>query len=298
MRPDNQRGVTLIELMATISILAIITGAAIPLLSSSLDAHNHGIERSRLHHEGLLAMETMTSRVKRSTFLLIPNAHNTTRDILAISGFINDDNDYYFNDPLFPRYDEDFSHDMNGDGQHGIAGYDDDGDGDIDEWAEWGNGGDDDEDTIVHLKVNDDPLDGKDNDGDGNIDEDCDGDANGDGAPGIAGMDDDGDGTVDEGDIGDDDEDGTSAEAGLIPEIYYWDTGTNELVKHVPFTNSTRTLASHVSHFQVDYETPDATHGPRIQIALTLTGDDGESIQFLEYVYPRNILQKTGKRVR
>ena len=33
-------------------------------------------------------------------------------------------------------------------------------------------------------------------------------------------------------------------------------------------------------------------------IALTLTDDDGYSIQFFEYVYPRNVMQNTGKRVR
>ena len=256
MRLACQKGVTLVELIITVSIMAIIAGAAMPLLSTSLDAHNQGMARSRLYHEGLLAMENLTSRAKRCTFLLIPNAHNTTRDILAVSGFINDDDDYYFNDPLFPRYDEDFSYDMNEDGKHGIQGYDDDGDGAIDEWPMSWAGGDDDEDAFWDWEVNEDPLDGIDNDGDGNIDEDCNGDASGDGAPGIAGMDDDGDGTVDEGDIGDDDEDGSLAEVGLIPEIYYWDTGTGELRKHVPYLNDTQTLSAHVTDFEGHLRSP------------------------------------------
>ena len=293
MRLVCQKGLTLVELIITVSIMAIIVSAAIPLLSSGINAHNNGMARSRLYHEGMLAMETMTHRVRRCTFLLIPNAHNTTRDILAISGFVNDDDDYYFNNPLFPKYDEDFGWDMNGDGKHGIEGYDDDGDGDTDEWPMSWNGGDDDEDAFWNWEVNEDPLDGKDNDGDGNIDEDCNGDANGDGTPGIAGMDDDGDGMVDEGDIADDDEDGSLAEVGLIPEIYYWDAGTGELKKHVPYLNDTQTLSTHVTDFEVLYEAPE-----RIRIKVELTGDDGGTVEFMEYVHPRNTYQRVGKRVR
>jgi hypothetical protein len=182
---------------------------------------------------------------------------------------------------------------MNSDGKHGIAGYDDDGDGEIDKWSNFWGAGDDDEDAFAPEGVNEDPLDGKDNDGDGNIDEDCGWDFNADGWPGAHGMDDDGDGTVDEGDIGDDDEDGILTELGLIPEIYYWNTGASELMKHVPYLNETKTMSTHVTFFQVTFEAPE-----RILIELTLTGDDGESIQFVEYVYPRNTFQKTGKRVR
>ena len=291
MKRANEKGVTLVELLVTIAIMAIIATAAIPLLSSSLDAHNHGMARSRLYHEGLLAMENMTSGVRRCTFLLIPNAHNTTRDILAISGDINDDDDYYFDDPLFPRIDEDMNQDMNEDGDNGIKGIDDDGDGFIDEGFGFE---DDDEDGVS----NEDPLDGIDNDGDGNIDEDCGWEADNDGAPGISGIDDDQDGQVDEGSIADDDEDGSFAETGNIPIIYSFNSGTGTLIQSIPYTGETADLSTHVTQFLVTYEAPDATHGPRIQIALTLTGDDGESIQFVEYAYPRNILQKTGKRVR
>ena len=292
MRRINEKGLTLVELLVAITIMGIIATAAIPLLSTCLDVHSQGNARSRLYQEGLLAMERMTSGVRRCTFLLIPNAHNTTRDILAFSGFVNDDDDYYFNDPLFPKYDEDLNYDMNEDMEPGIRGYDDDGDGAIDEG--FFNQGDDDEDGVF----DEDPIDGLDNDGDGNIDEDCGIDTNNDGAPGIAGIDDDQDGEVDEGSVWDDDEDGSFAEVGLIPVIYSFDSGTGTLTESVPYTGETTNLSTHVTQFQVTYEAPDATHGPRVQIALTLTGDDGESVQFVEYAYPRNILQKTGKRVR
>ena len=57
MRLACQKGLTLVELIITVSIMAIIVGAAMPLVSSSLDAHNNGMARSRLYHEGMLAIE-------------------------------------------------------------------------------------------------------------------------------------------------------------------------------------------------------------------------------------------------
>jgi len=293
MTRPTESGLTLVELLVTLTIMGIIAAAAMPLLSTSLEANRQGTARSQLYQEGLLAMEQMTSGVRRCTFLLIPNAHKTTRDILAFSGFVNDDDDYYFEDPLFPRIDEDIGSDMNDDGKKGIAGIDDDDDGLIDENSAWFPN-DDDED----ISVDEDPIDGIDNDGDGNIDEDCWWDTNADGKPGIAGMDDDGDGEVDEGPQGDDDEDGSLDEIGIIPVVYSYNSGTHILTESVPYTGETTDLSTHVTQFQITYEAPDATHGPRVQVALTLTGDDGESVQFVEYAYSRNTLQRTGKRVR
>jgi len=286
MKRLNHKGLTLVELLFATAILGIIAAAAIPLLSVLLESHKNGSARFQLYHEGLIAMERMTEGVRRSTYLLIPNAHNPTRDILAFSGYVNDDNDFYFDDSRFPRIDEDPNFDMNEDGNHGIVGVDDDGDGFIDE----GSGSSDDDERGLW---DEDPIDGVDNDGDGNIDEDCGGDSNNDGAPGIAGIDDDGDGQVDEGSQYDDDEDGTLTEVGLIPVIYYFDSGTNQLKTEIPYQGITKVLSDHVTAFQVNYEAPE-----KILIALTLTGDDGESITFTEYVYPRNTFQRTGKRVK
>jgi hypothetical protein len=234
-------------------------------------------------------MERMTDSVRRCTFLLIPNAHSPTRNILAVSGFVNDDNDFYFGDPLFPKIDEEIDQDMTKDGAKGIDGVDDDGDGSVDESGAWA---DDDEDNEFATS-NEDPLDGIDNDGDGNIDEDCPSDANADGSPGIAGMDDDGDGQVDEGFADDDDEDGNQFDAGLFPVIYLWNSATSTLTESMPNTGESVDLSTHVTLFQVTYEAPE-----RILIVLTLTGDDGESVTFTEYAHPRNTFQKIGKRVR
>jgi len=290
MRRTGEKGFTLVEVVMAVTIMGIIGAGATALVSSYLDSHAYATAKSGLYREGLMAMERMTDSVRRGTFLLIPNNHTQVRDILAVSGFVNDDNDYYFGDALFPRIDEDFSYDMNEDGLNGIGGIDDDGDGSVDEWSAFWGGGDDDEGTSF---ANEDPIDGIDNDGDGNVDEDCDGDENDDGEPGIAGMDDDGDGSVDEGGVGDGDEDGTLDEVGLIPTLFFVKSGTQNLWSKVPYTGTSRVLSRHVTSFQVTYQAPE-----RILITLTLTGDDGESITFTEYAYPRNTFQKIGKRVR
>lgn len=284
MNRHGKSGVTLIELIIAISIMSGIAVTAAALLSTSLRVHAYATDRSELHQEGSLAMARMTSGVRKCTFLLIPNAHNATRDILAFSGSVNEDDDYYFGDPLFPRIDEDLKKQMTDDGKAGILGEDDDGDGAVDE----GNMNDDDEDGMA----DEDPLDGIDNDGDGNIDEDTGDDGN------IAGMDDDADGQIDEGDSKDDDEDGTINEDPLNPIIYTFAIGINTLRETDTFADVTVDLSAHVTNFSVTYEAPDATHDPRIVIVLTLTGDDGESITFSEYVYPENTVQKNGKRVR
>lgn len=233
MRPTGEKGLTLVELLITLTIMGIIAVAAMPLLSTCLEAHSQGTDRSGLYQEGLLAMERMTGGIRRCNYLLIPNAHNITRDILAVSGLVNQYNEYYFGDPLFPRIDADFTSDMNDDSSNGIQGIDDDGDG-----------------------------------------------------------------QVDEGSNDDDDEDGSLDDSGLCPVIYSFDSATNALKETSKFDGTTTVLSNHITQFQVTYEAPDATHGPRVQVALTLTGGDGESIQFVEYAYPRNSLQKTGKRVR
>ena len=279
MRRSSERGMTLVELLLAITGMAIISTAATFFISTTLDIEVQGSYRSELYREGLFAMEKMKEGVKRCTYLLIPNAHSPTRPFLAISGSINEDNDFYFGDPLFPRIDEDPKKQMTDDGESGIIGVDDDGDTLTDESGM----NDDDEDGLT----DEDPLDGIDNDGDGNVDEDTDDDAN------VAGMDDDADGSVDEGDTRDDDEDGVVNEDSLNPLIYFYDSGTNTLTESIPSMGESTDLSTNVTFFQVTYEAPQ-----RILIELTLTGDDDSTIQFSEYVYIENTFQKLGKRVR
>ena len=142
-----------------------------------------------------------------------------------------------------------------------------------------------------------------DNDGDGSIDEDAGADMTGDDKAGMANVDDDGDGAVDEGDKEDDDEDGAKNEDPLNPPVYYV-LGGNELREKPPpdppgsDPGPGAVLSERVTGFAVTYEAPDTDHDPRISISLTLTDANGESVTFLECVCPRNIAQKTGRKVR
>ena len=285
MKRPGEKGITLLELLVAIGIMALIIPAAGGFLSSILQVGNEGDERSGLYNEGVMTMERLVKHVQTCTYLLIPNAHAPTRDLLAVSGFVNDDGDYYFGDTLFPRIDEDMAADMNADGCPGIKNIDDDGDGTVDD----GGSVDDDEDG----SNDEDALDGIDNDGDGLIDEDFALDMSNDGAPGKKGMDDDGDGTVDEGNFKDDDEDGSVEEDPINALLYLYDGGAKTLTETQSGTTSV-VLSTHVTTFQVTSGTTNSC----VLITLTLTGDDGETVTFSEYAYPRNVLQKTGKRVR
>ena len=287
MRISDEKGFTLAELLIAIAITGLIATAAVGILSTGLDTQIRGDVRSSLYQEGMMVMERMTDRVRRCTFLAIPNAHSQTRNILAISGFDNDDNDNYFDDPLFPRIDEDPPEDMNNDGAIGITGIDDDGDGSVDES---GSGILDDDEN---GDGNDDALDGTDNDLDGNIDEDMPADANNDGESGIAGMDDNGDSLVDNGlDQTDDDEDGAPNEDPFNAVIYWVPGGTTFREDH-PSSEENRILSERVTFFQVTWQAPN-----RILIEMSLTSVDNESVTFSEYACPRNTFQLTGKRVR
>jgi len=291
MRKPSERGMTLVELLLAVMGMAIISAGATFFLSTTLDIEVQGSARSELYREGLSAMETMKEEVKRCTYLLIPNAHSPVRPILAISGSINEDNDFYFGDPLFPRIDEDPHDDMIKDWGPGIVGWDDDGDTLVDEPAGSHSDWDDDEDGLE----NEDWIDGIDNDSDGNIDEDCTifGYYDHGTYVGLQGIDDDGDGSIDEGQPADTDEDGERHEDPLNPTIFHLVGGTNILRLTNPYLAQTVDLSTNVTFFQVTWEAPQ-----RILIELTLTGDDDSNIQFSEYVYIQNTFQKLGKRVR
>jgi prepilin-type N-terminal cleavage/methylation domain-containing protein len=286
MMRQSRYGMTLVELVIAIAIMAVIAGAATGILTSALQAEAHGMSKSQLHTEGLLAMERMSNAIRVSTSVLVPNAHTPSRDVLAVTGLINDDGDSYFNDPLFPRIDEDPGTELVDDNKTGIEGIDDDGDGSIDE----GGTNDDDEDGTA----DEDPINGIDDDGDGSLDEDPGSDVTDDGESGILGMDDDGDGTVDNGQTNkDDDEDGSFDEDPLDAVVYSFDSPTTTLTESVPATAASTPLSSQVTQFEAFFEGPE-----RIRLTLTLTGTDGENVTFVEYAFPRNVLQKTGKRVR
>lgn len=286
-----KRGFSLVELLLAITIMSFVAAVASVSVSVFLKSHAYSTSQTKVYSESVIAMERMGEGVRTSTFLLIPNGNATVRDVLAYSGGVNDDNDYYFGDPLFPRIDEDISADAGNDGQPGIDLLDDDGDSSTDEG---GDATDDDEDGVA----DEDPLDGLDNDGDGTIDEDGAADFDGDGSPGISGMDDDGDGFVDEGgDPTDDDEDGSSGEDSLNITAFRLSNG--DLLERSAIDGSETVIAENVTDFTVTYEPSVAgVSAPRVLISLSLDDGVSEPVTVTEYVYPRNTVQRTGKRVR
>jgi prepilin-type N-terminal cleavage/methylation domain-containing protein len=297
---EATKGFTLAEVLIAIAVMSALFVALAGLVHACLRAETVQTGKSSLYSDGMLAMERMTSGLKACTFLHIPNNHNNIRDILAFSGIVNDDGDSQFSDTLFPRIDEDLGSDMSNDAFPGLASYDDDGDGSVDETGglAWSDAIlDDDEDG----GFDEDWLDGVDNDGDGNIDEDLPADANSDLMPGVDNYDDDGDGSVDEGGGGsaqNDDEDDSTNEDAANSVVYSYNSGTNTLWEIFPDTGSSGILCNNVTAFSAVYSGPDCSQDPVISILLTLTDADGESITLTEVVYPRNIVQKWGKRVR
>ena len=92
----NKKGLTLVELLFAMGIFTLIAVGATGLLSASLDNHAHGNARYGLYQEGLMIMERMTGQVRQCTFLFFPNNFNPTTEVIAFSGLVNDDNDFYF----------------------------------------------------------------------------------------------------------------------------------------------------------------------------------------------------------
>lgn len=266
--PAVQRGFTLLELLITLAIAAVLIAGLAGVTSAALDALTDTRERNDLTRQARFALERMTRAVSRTRNLLLPLAENpatghseSIRDpgVLAVTldpeldrdgdGFPDADND---KDGLI---DEDWPSDMNDDGEDGLIGLDDDNAGDVDEDAPGDSFSkrDDDEDGTY----DEDPVDGVDNDGDGQVDEDAFSDMNSDGVPGLSGVDDDEDGLVDEGHLEDDDEDGVTNEDWL-DAVAYRLAGSQLLERHpnlnpgngADFTE--RVIAENVTTFQVE----------------------------------------------
>ena len=300
MKRDIATGFTLVELLVSLTTLALISVAATALLQACLQAQQVAAERTQLSGDALRVMEGIGGRLRYCTRLRLPNGNYPTTTILAFSGNTNDDGDFYGGDSRFPRCDEDSASDMQADDRPGVAGYDDDGDLRVDERLDNGTTGiwypedtaDDDEDG----SYNEDPLDGLDNDADGTIDEDQSGDMTADGKPGIRGFDDDADGTVDE-DVGiydlyDDDEDGLLSEDPENVEVYAFDRATGMLSVHTTDDGKTLALLDHVTQFDLAL-----TDGDRLRITIGLS-DGAHTVVPSEVFCLRNNRQRGGRRVR
>ena len=234
MRKENiyksERGLTLVELLISIAIISIITGALAQLTGGALDSWRDSKSKGDLLNTAQIVMERMVSKVRDTSWVLIPlkisdptdpgypTSSYFPRDILAVSGNIDNDND--------GLVDEDPGTDTTGDFYAGIMGIDDDNDGLTDE----GGVADDDESG----GSNEDAVDGIDNDFDGRVDEDSGGLFYGTGVG------------------NDDDRDYTNNEDPFDPLIYYLN-GTNLMerqnVKWV--TTSDNVIAENVTQFEI-----------------------------------------------
>ncbi|MBI2432722.1 MAG: hypothetical protein HYV26_07625 [Candidatus Hydrogenedentes bacterium] len=290
IRPISFAGITLVELIISVAILSLIAAAAAALLSTALQTQAYAEQRQNLNREAFQIMTRITEGLRKTSHVMVPNSHSANRPLLIFSANINQDGDVYQSNSLFPRFDEDMDEDMTNDSLPGVATIDDNGDLLTDLLLDT----DDDED----LALNEDRWDGLDNDGDGTIDEDVGNDASADNKAGVGVIDDDWDATIDEGSTQDDDEDAATQEDWFDPIIYTYSSGSNTLTEKIVATNTTTTLSTQVTAFSAVYEQPDANGGPRLLITLTLTDTANESVTFSEYVFPRNTLQKCGKRVR
>ncbi len=185
---SDDKGVTLIELMIVLLILSIIAGGLSELLAVGLTSSRENRIKTGLIDDANYAMNRIINAARETNGVLIPTNANAIRNILAISAMVDNDND--------GKVDEDWSSDIGNDGRAGLAGFDDDGDGSIDE-----GGGpvqyDDDEDGSADEDI---PKNGLDDEPDGNYDEEfrADMDITGQRCPPVCSKDDDGDGMTEE----------------------------------------------------------------------------------------------------
>lgn len=300
---DTQSGFTIIELLISLAIAALLLTAMTGLVSNALDISDDTGMRNDATRDGRFAMQRMVTAVLGTKRLMLPLADNPNTDwreqvreetvpasapegsstlataVLAVTldptldinadGVLDADND------KDGRIDEDLNDDHTEDSKAGIVGIDDDGDGEVDE----GSHEDDDEDDTI----NEDFFDGIDNDADGTVDEDSNQDSNEDSESGIAGVDDDGDGTIDEDAQEDDDEDGTKNEDWLDAVVFFLSGST--LVERRPNLNPTDgedyteyLIAENVTRFRVE-RIPDAgRRAVLVDITLELTPPGGDTI--------------------
>jgi type II secretory pathway pseudopilin PulG len=201
---------------------------------------------------------------------------NNDRDFQDLNG------DSVRNPGEWERIDEDVGQDNTEDGEAGIIGIDDNGDGLVDVSAEGHANHDNDEDD-GHT---DDSVNGLDDDGDGSVDEDIHDDMNMDGESGIRGVDDDLDGDIDEEGHRDDDEDGSDDEDWFDPLVFRlqgtdlierrpvpYDANGDSVIDGLDFVESV--IAENVTLFRV--ERIPAPPGGSVTVDLTLELTDANA---------------------
>ena len=298
---SGQKGLSLLEVLIAVAIAALLIAAISGVVGSALNAQRNASVQNDTLQQARFAMQRMVNAVSKSRRLMIPLGENTVtawkeseRNVLAVTldptldrdkdGWADANNDKDFldvnksgarNTGEPERIDEDIGKDNTNDGQAGITGIDDNGNGTVDGGTQNNN----DEDSQDF----EDPINGIDDDGDGSIDEDINNDMSGDGQPGITGIDDDFDGSIDEGPKDDDDEDGVVSEDWLDPVVYFLNGST--LMERLPNINPASgtdyteyPIADNVSQFLVTRITGGNGSTALVDISLTLTPPNAEPV--------------------
>ncbi len=287
INPHKQKGLSLVELLAALTIATLIIAGLSGVVSQALDTERFVRVNNDIQQQARFAMREMVQAISRSQRLMLPLGENantvwseSVRDpgVLAVTmdpfldrnkdGFADVDND------KDGRIDEDLANDNTNDGFPGIIGIDDDNDGNVDESVS----ADNDEDGTE----NEDYIDGIDNDGDGSIDEDIHQDNNMDQKPGVVDVDDDGDGSTDEGQNKNNDEDDLTGEDWFDVVVFFLNGTT--LMQRIPNINPTDgtdyteyPIAENVSQFRVERIPQAYGRAILIDLSLTLTDASGES---------------------
>ncbi len=140
----SEEGLSLVEVLLALAISAVLIAALGGVVGPTLNAWEVAQRDNQLTREARFAVDRMTAAVRGTGLLVLPRADDpntayseSVRPVLAVAldptwdrdrdGFADADND------KDGRIDEDWGHDNNNDGQAGISGIDDDGDGAIDE---------------------------------------------------------------------------------------------------------------------------------------------------------------------
>lgn len=304
-------GITLIELLVTLTIGAIIFAALTGVVFQGLQYHAAVTERNELSRQAHFAMERMVSALRNTRLLLLPFSDNDSTNwpenireetvpasppigdstkataVLAVTLPLTYDLDHDgfsdADDDRDGKIDEDLPAGKTHDSASGIYLIDDDGDGWVDESF---NIADDDE---YISWPDEDPIDGIDNDGDNNIDEDPGADMNSDGCPGICYVDDDGDGQVDEGNVADDDEDGLVDEDWYNALVFYLDNSTMKERTPVPWDEDGNgnvggrdfvisDIADNVTLFRIERLPRAGGRATLVDITLELTGPGDDTV--------------------
>ena len=138
----SEQGLSLVEVLLALAISAVLIAALGGVVGPTLTAWELAQRDNQLTREARFAVDRMTAAVRGTSLLVLPRADDpntayseSVRPVLAVAldptwdrdrdGFADADND------KDGRIDEDWGRDNNNDGQAGISGIDDDGDGRI-----------------------------------------------------------------------------------------------------------------------------------------------------------------------